>query len=545
MERGARLDGERRLLQVSDVLRAIEDQFHTAFPRRIWVFGSLRGLRSTEYVGTDDAGAVNTPELTGDAFMLVEDTEHGMRTLLCELGPEPRLAIDDSLRRLHDVAVDDLLVEGHYIRVGGLLSYDPDRHCAIFEVTALDPGPTAAWLADRREQVRTAASSARLAERQRDLRVPAAPSSVALVAPAGDPALQRAQEQLAGCGFAIDVKVYAPEVAGSAAGDQLANGLREAALAGHDLVLLLRQDGRPLSLAPYDSEAVVRAIAGSGVPILTGLGSPDEAAAAEEVAHQGYPTADEATASVIRRLERASSDLEDSVREVAQAGGNALRRAARHLEETRLNLAEDFRAAHQRAARIRARRLLRIRLVALVLALAIVAAAVLTMVWLILAALVIPAAIALAAPRLRPQRRSTLTVTEYSFADAVAKLKDIGRQLGDVADPDDVVRLEGEADALAEHCRTLLRRPRVLRTATGSSGSPAAAPARQAYPSVGADGSVIGVPDEPPTRPGAVVDARNPMVTLPADQPLATIDVTKEQSRTVVLPSDPAPTERR
>ena len=45
-ERGARLDGERRLLQVSDVLRAIEDQFSTAFPRRIWVLGTLRGLRS-------------------------------------------------------------------------------------------------------------------------------------------------------------------------------------------------------------------------------------------------------------------------------------------------------------------------------------------------------------------------------------------------------------------------------------------------------------------------------------------------------------------
>ena len=84
------------------------------------------------------------------------------------------------------------------------------------------------------------------------------------------------------------------------AGDQLANGLREASLAGHDLVLLLRQDGRPLSLAPYDSEAVVRAVATSTTPVLTGLGSPDEPAAAEEVCHQAYSTASEATDSVVR-----------------------------------------------------------------------------------------------------------------------------------------------------------------------------------------------------------------------------------------------------
>jgi exodeoxyribonuclease VII large subunit len=295
-ERGARLEGERRLLQVSDVLRAIEDQFSTAFPRRIWVFGTLRGLRSgiADAESGDDRGV--------DSFVLVEDGDDGMRTLPCELLPDARLAIDDTLRRLHDVAVDDLLVDGHLVRAGGLLSYDPTRHCAIFEVTALDPQPTAAWLAERREQVRIAASSARLAERQRDLQVPVAPASIGLVAASGDPALEASQQLLGDCGFEVDVEVYAPNVAGSAAGDQLANGLREAALAGHDLLLLLRQDGRPLSLAPFDSEAVVRAVATSTTPVLSGLGSPDEPAAVEEVAHQAYPTAHEATISVVRRL---------------------------------------------------------------------------------------------------------------------------------------------------------------------------------------------------------------------------------------------------
>ena len=87
------------------------------------------------------------------------------------------------------------------------------------------------------------------------------------------PAFQRARSTLEGSGFDIEVRVYSPDVAGSTAGDQLANGLREATLGGHDIVLLLRQDGRPLSLAPYDSEAVVRAVATSTTPVLSGLGS--------------------------------------------------------------------------------------------------------------------------------------------------------------------------------------------------------------------------------------------------------------------------------
>ena len=89
-ERGARLDGERRLLQVSDVLRAIEDQFSTAFPRRIWVFGTLRGLRSgiADAESGDDRGV--------DSFVLVEDAGDGMRTLPCELLPDARLFLGDA-----------------------------------------------------------------------------------------------------------------------------------------------------------------------------------------------------------------------------------------------------------------------------------------------------------------------------------------------------------------------------------------------------------------------------------------------------------------
>ncbi len=534
MERGARLDGERRLLQVTDVLRAIEDQFHTAFPRRIWVCGSLRGLRSG---GLDQ-------ELAGgaavDAFVLAEDTDEGLRTLPCELNPDARLAIDDSLRRLHDVAVDDLLVDGHYVRAGGLLSYDPERHCAIFGVTALDPQPTALWLAERRDQVRTAAAAARLSERQRDLRVPMAPASIALVASAGDPALARAQETLAGCGFALDVKVYAPAIAGSAAGDQLANGLREAALGGHDIVLLLRQDGRPLSLAPYDSEAVVRAVATSTTPVLTGLGSPDEPAAAEEISHQAYPTADEATVSVVRRLQRAADLVEDTVEAIADAGDEALRRAARKLEQTRHALAEDLRQAVGRARRARAQRLLRIRVAAGVLAIAVIAVAAVTQIWPLLAAFVVPLAIALAAPRLRTQRRGPVTATQYTFSEALTQLSTIGRRLQEVSDPDDVLRLEAEADALADHCRSLLRRPRTLRERSGAG----AVPSPPAWPTVTADGSVVG--EQQPES----ADARNLFLAgddLPAtlaDQDHERVDAS-EPGGTLLLPSEPARSEQR
>ena len=119
---------------MSDILRAIEDQFRTGFPRRIWVLGYVRGLHPAAAVAADD------PASRIDAFLLVEETDEGTCTIPCELTPEARDAIDDSLRRLHDVAVADLLVDGHYIRAGGLLSYDPSRHTRDLRGYGVGPG---------------------------------------------------------------------------------------------------------------------------------------------------------------------------------------------------------------------------------------------------------------------------------------------------------------------------------------------------------------------------------------------------------------------
>lgn len=79
-----------------------------------------------------------------------------------------------------------------------------------------------------------------------------------------------------------------------------------------------------------------------------------------------------------------------------------------------------------------------------------------------------------------------MTVTQFTFSEALTQLSDIGRQLREVADPDDVLALETEAEALAEHCRALLRSPRKLRAT--------AAPRRSEpifRPAVTADGGVI------------------------------------------------------
>ncbi len=433
------------------MLRAIEDQFAIAFPRRVWVFGTVRGLRGAE----DQLEFV----LVEAAAELSDDVEP--RTLPSEMDPGARDDVDASLRRLHDVAVEDLLVEGHLVRAGGLLSYDTTRHTIVFSVTALDPQPTSAWLDDRRTAVREAVDQARLAERQGDVQLPLAPRSVGLVGSAGDPTLAEVRTALAGSGFAIEVTDYAVRETGVRAAGGIANALRQASQARHDVVLLVRAYGRPLALAPYDDEAVIRAVATAPVPILSGLGAPEVPAAVESVAHQAYPTAAEAADALIRKLQRAADLVDVERRHVAEAAEAAVRRAALRVEQVRATVLEDLRAARTRAEAAKKKRLLRVRVVAAVLAVLVVAAALVTGIYVLLAALVVPLGLALFSERLRPQRRrAPMAVQDLTFAQALDRLGGIREHLQDVADPDEVDSLEREADELTDHCRTLLRRPR-------------------------------------------------------------------------------------
>ena len=137
---------------VTDVQRMIEDQFHVAFPHRVWVAGEV-GL-----VLRQDG---NEPDLR---FTLHPSTEPGAEqvpyALPCVVPGWSSDALAALLHRSYDAVVDEVLREGRLARVGGLLRFDPVRHAAVLLVSELDPTPTEAALADARTAARAAPASA-------------------------------------------------------------------------------------------------------------------------------------------------------------------------------------------------------------------------------------------------------------------------------------------------------------------------------------------------------------------------------------------------
>ena len=514
----------------------VEDHIRIAFPRRIWVTGRVAASRTT---GEGDR-----------VFRLVEQREaHEPLELPCVLPADVADDIDGSLGRLHDAAVEDLLVDGHLLRAGGLLSYDFATHRLTFSVTALDPEATAGGLADARAATADVVRSEALTGRQRSLTTAVAPLRIAIVGPRGDAAVEDACQALERSAFDIDLTVYEPTVRGNDAVDQLAAAMRRAGSSRHDLVLLIRGAGRPLGLAAFDSEPVVRAIVASDVPVLTGIGDADHRTVADVVAHQAHRTAEGAVEAVLARLQRAMTSLDIAVSDVHREAEAGRRRATQLLVAARSEVHEAALRASIRAAELTRRRRMWIRSAGAVLTIGLIVAAVLVSVWFAIGAGAVVLAVLAEqfSGSWRAARKRGAPVADVTFAEVLDRLGRIRSQLETTSSPEDVLRLEEEADQLAQRGRDVLeRRPgqrvaqRSAHPAVEDDWPPAqlpAAPAAAAPPRPVWPGAV----DDSGTRPTEAVPARKPEPDASGEQP--TVAVARDGAETPPAQEEGTPTE--
>lgn len=105
-----------------------------------------------------------------------------------------------------------------------------------------------------------------------------------------------------------------------------------------DAVLLVRGGGATTDLAVFDDEALARAIAGTPVPVLTGIGHEIDRSVADEVAHTAHKTPTAAAGALVHRvrtfLTRLDQTWEAARRAALATTGEAERRLG--LRTTRI-----------------------------------------------------------------------------------------------------------------------------------------------------------------------------------------------------------------
>jgi exodeoxyribonuclease VII large subunit len=186
------------------------------------------------------------------------------------------------------------LTEGTVARVRGYVDLYAPRGELGFIITAIDI--EALQLAALGEHARRRLELLRtlevegLLEANRSLTMPAVPVRVGLVASKGTEGYNDFVGMLEASGIAFQIRHARVAVQGANAARDLAGGIAMLERRECDVICVVRGGGSQTDLGPFDDERVARAIAGSPVPVLTGVGHTGDVSVADLVAHRAHRT---------------------------------------------------------------------------------------------------------------------------------------------------------------------------------------------------------------------------------------------------------------
>jgi exodeoxyribonuclease VII large subunit len=211
------------------------------------------------------------------------------------------------------------LVEGMAVRCLAAVDFYPPGGRLQVTVREVDPLFTLGLLARRRQETLAALAAAGLLERNRALPLPPVPLRVGLVTSHDSAAFHDFFTRLRESGYRFDVVLVHAAVQGAGAEREVASALRTVAALGVDCAVLVRGGGARSDLAAFDSRRIAEAIAGSPVPVLTGLGHEIDRSVADLVAHTAFKTPTMVAEFLVRRVEEADRELGAAARRLAEA----------------------------------------------------------------------------------------------------------------------------------------------------------------------------------------------------------------------------------
>jgi exodeoxyribonuclease VII large subunit len=218
----------------------------------------------------------------------------------------------------------------------GRISVYGQRGRYQIQVTSLEPlGQGALELARRQIQQKLEAEGLFDPDRKRPL--PLYPRRIALVTSTGTAAVQDMLKVLRRFAF-LEVSVYHVPVQGDGSAEKIAAALTELnrsarAGAGHDLILLGRGGGSLEDLWEFNEEVLVRAVAASKIPVVTGIGHEIDVSIADLAADYHAHTPTEAAQVATAHWRTARDFIDTAVVRLGRETRNVIRQARQRVDQ--------------------------------------------------------------------------------------------------------------------------------------------------------------------------------------------------------------------
>lgn len=317
---------------VGELADAINDTLRRGFNDGVWVRG--------EITGWSDRG-------NHAYFTLADDSPEqgrGKAVVNVQFFANVRMRLRPLLKK-HRLQ----LADGMKVRIFGYLDYYAPTGRIGLKMAGIDPRHTLGEIAQTREEVLRRLTAEGLLEANKRTVLSEVPLRVGVVASVGTAAWHDFHHELEQSPFGFQLTVIDTRVQGESAEQMVAASIitlsRRANL---DAVVVIRGGGARNELSVFDAEEIARAIAGSPVPVLTGLGHEIDRSVADDVAHTALKTPTACAGALIERAARYVAESERTWSEILRTTSGVLASANRDLSETAHRIARRTHAAVER-----------------------------------------------------------------------------------------------------------------------------------------------------------------------------------------------------
>ncbi len=315
-------DGGEPTFTVGELADAVNGALRRQFGDGVWVRGEIQGYSERGQHAY---------------FRLVESSDERKAVLDVSFFANVRMRLRPILQKFRLQ-----LQDGMKVRVWGVLDFYAANGRLSLKMNGIDPRYTLGEMAIERDDIirRLVADGVYDANRTRILA--AVPIRIGLVTSRESAAWHDFMHQLQQSGHGFGVRVVDVRVQGEYAAEMVTSAINHLASRNDvDVIVVIRGGGSRTELSTFDSESIARAIAGSPVPVFTGLGHEIDRSVADEVAHTAFKTPTACAVALIERVQTFSARAE-------AAWGTIDAVARRQLDQSSTALLERARRIEQR-----------------------------------------------------------------------------------------------------------------------------------------------------------------------------------------------------
>lgn len=307
---------------LTELHQGIQRALRREIGANVWIVGEISSKKSTN----------------GNVYIDLVERREGTKQVQAQLKVVCLRSDTDHIRRACTRA-RITITEGVEVRIRGkLLTYPPSGTLQL-QMDDIDASWTLGRLVANKDELRKKLAAEGLLAANKQHTVDEVPLKVALVTSSGSAASEDFLDELRKSGYAWQVLLLDTRVQGErgpasvAAALQKING-RVAGSWTPDVVALVRGGGSRSDLATFDTEEVVRAIAGSKYPVITGIGHEIDSSLADEAANNSFKTPTACAQGLVGRVRRYLEKLDTISLRLEHTSIREVERAAERLEST-------------------------------------------------------------------------------------------------------------------------------------------------------------------------------------------------------------------